>query len=314
MEFSNRKFNVKGTNERISPQGHFLVQLKKEDIKACNLKANSDVIITHDIKDVNGKKKNIEIKVLARLHEYSKEEKETDKYVIRLDQTIRAAIGVNKKVDSSSYHEVSIGKVPKKRKEPFSEWLFGFGRQRSVARVLMASYTDMEVDICRIRETTMECIGIENGDKIVIESTTMSINIRALNLSEQMVTVRDKAQEKDDSIYSLKKNPRLLAIKEINKDDDLPLIFIDLDARIKLGVEVGDPVVISRNTRYAISKNIQSFTIPLIAMLVGVLEGVEFFVESADNKTILLVKSISYLLASIFIIYFNLLPVKNKFK
>lgn len=311
MRCSSRKFNVNGTNKRNSPKGHFLVQLSEEDIKACKLKSNRNVIITHDtgeIEVVDGEEKSIEINVLARLHKCSEIKEEG---TIRLDQTIRAAIGVNKKTDETERHEVSIDKVPKNRNRPISEWLFSFGRQRSIARVLMATFTDMEVNICRIRETTMECIGIENGDKIVIESTTKRIKIRALNLSEQMVRVREEGQKIDTSFYSLKTNPRLSAIKNINKDDDLPWILIDFDARNELEVKIGDPVVIYRSNGYAISKNIQSLTVPLVVMLVGIVEGLDFLV-GADKM--IFMKGMLYLFGSILIIWFNLLPIRNKFK
>lgn len=316
-----QKFMVSGTNKRISPDGHFIVQLNLKDIEDNNLSPNTDIAIVHETGEMetleDNTKKEIKVKVVARLHESS----EVVKGKIHLDQTIRAAIGVNKMAENAGYYAVSIAKLNNRRKEPVSTRLFRFGQQRSIARVLIASFTDMEVDLCRIRESTMECIGIENGDKIVVESVSGRINIRAVKLSEQMAMVRERKQMEEGS-YSIKNNLRHSIINQsYSIDDDLPIIFIDYDARKNLGIKPGDPVIIYRNNGHAIFKNIQSLTIPLVAILIAIVQSIDYVIKYVleafgidMGDGILIIRTTLYMLGFLSIIWYNLLPIRNKFK
>ena len=237
MAINKTFFDVEGTKERIFPKGHFLAQLAKGDMKRLKLKPYTDVIITHETGEeeiVNGKKEKIDIRVLAKLHTYYPLDKEMDgnkkkakNSSVYLDQTIRAAIGVNKTEDKDFQNKVSIEKVPKTINSILSQFTFGLGKQRSIVRVSKATFTDMEINICRIKEATMESIGVANGDRIFIESATDKIKIRAIRLSDSVAKVRENQiagktkdgkievdQEKKNNSHDIDKNLRLKTIRE----------------------------------------------------------------------------------------------------
>jgi ribosomal protein S13 len=253
-------FKVKPTTDRGNVKGDFVVQLPPQIITTTKgLKPGHYVLIqkTHD---------NRKFKTMALL------QKNEDVPVgeIRIDQKIRNAVGAR----VGDEVEISVNKnINKKR------WLRWVRRcldnQVNIARVKHATLTDMEINVCRITQETMMGIGVEEGDIITIESTAGEMRIRILELSAEQIETR---REIEKTLTHKKWNCRkVLGLQEGRKKvNDLPWIFLDLDARKELEVEPCDPVRIHRSIRHSISKKLHLLATPLILAFVGATVSFDF--------------------------------------
>jgi len=293
-------FSIQGTTDRLNTDGFFIVQLNPADIKKENLHANNDIIVSNE---VNG----FTFKVKARLQAYSKVEVGT----ICLDQKIRMAIGVDNKMGAVTL-ETSGGILENPR--PCYEQFFG--KQLNVLRVRKATFTDMEINVCRLPDVVMKSIGVEEGDRIIVESTKRRIQIRALELTEEIHASRIKREKDVDSRYYSAKDPRILALQKGNKlDYDLRWILLDLDARSKLGIQAYDPVTVYRSNNYAIKTKMHSITLPMVAGVVGFVLSLDYLLKDiVPVPLIAAIKAVLYASGLLFTIWLNLLPIRNKFK
>ncbi len=293
------KFSIQGTKDRLNTDGFFIAQLNPSDIKG-NLHAGNNIIVTNN---VNG----FTFQVKARLQAYSEVEVGT----IRLDQKIRMAIGVDNKIGEVTL-EASGGilQKPRPRYEQF------FGKQLNLLRVRKATFTDMEINVCRLPDVVMKSIGVEEGDRIIVESTKERIQIRALELTGEIQASRMEKEKDEDSSYYSDKDPRKLALLKGNKlDYDLRWILLDLDARSKLGIKAYDPVMVYRSNNYAIKTKMHSITLPMVAGVVGFVLSLDYLLKDLVSAPLLAaIKAVLYAGGLLFTIWLNLLTIRNKFK
>jgi bifunctional DNA-binding transcriptional regulator/antitoxin component of YhaV-PrlF toxin-antitoxin module len=182
----------------------------------------------------------------------------------------------------------------------------------------------MEIEICRIDNFALKSIGVEEGDKVIIETPNRRLSIRALILEEELKNSRKeeliKIEGKDGAEkFASNLNPQLdlhkfnYIPKFKSSNHDLSWIFIDYDARVKLGIKLGDPVMVYRDNKFAISKRIESITIPLLLAFFGV--GLNFrrinnYLQLSEELTLALEISF-YVLIPLFIIWINLAPLRK---
>lgn len=328
------KFRVIPTGKRNAPKGQFIAQLTKKDLDKNRLSAGrSEVIISHNIKDT----KHI-FKTAVRIQQYP-DDNGLDQGTIALDQTIRDAIGCttqNSNLDEE-YYTVSL--LPKTgyfnfiRKLTFyflKSNIFNFDRQFNIVRVFKATPNDMEINICRLGVSTMQSIGIEDGDKIIVKSTTNKICIRALTMNQKDANEYKKSKyletdkkykrfidfitEKVNVAKILRSKTETAKKAKKPKIEDLAMIFIDLDARQELGIELGDPVTIYRSNKFAIQKNIQVITIPLLLAFLGIGLKLKEIVPWVDEHNNFRATIIFYFFCSAILIWINLQPIRKKFK
>lgn len=322
------KFEVTRTIKRNAPKGQFIAQLNENELRENGLVAGkSEVIISHNIKGT----KHI-FKTAVRIQEYpdpdqfdNEDDKELGNKTIALDQTIRDAIGCAKKNINLPKEYYTVSLLPQKQSKGFLKFSFyGFDKQLNIVRAFKATPNDMEINICRLSDATMQSIGIEDGDKIIVKSTTNMIHIRALMMSQKDATeYRTPEYLETDSKYERYKDfikeKEYVKTERTNgqvepKIEELAMIFIDLDARLELGIELGDPVTIYRSNKFAISKNIQSITIPLLLTFLGIGLNLKDIEVDWVEKNLAWISVAFYLFCSLLLIGINLLPIRNKFK
>ena len=313
---------VNKTLKRLNPKGHFLAQLHPKDKRKLRIRSFFQPFIIVQNK-VNNALEVENFEVLARVKELS--DKEQNIGDIRLDQTIRDAIGVD------LGGRVTIAKKPFDWKSFWDEHsIFRFKKQSTILRVLHAVPNDMEIEICRIDNFALKSIGVEEGDKVIIETPNRRLSIRALILEEELKKSRQKEivkfeGEDGEKKFASKLSPQLDLHKfnylpkfkpanhELSSNHDLSWIFIDYDARVKLGIKLGDPVMVYRDNRFAISKRIESITIPLLLAFFGV--GLNFkrinnYLQLSAELTLILEISF-YVLIPLVIIWINLAPLRK---
>jgi len=182
---------------------------------------------------------------------------------IRIDQTLRTAIGA--KEDD----KVVIKVIKPLKSGVLGRLLMGMLKtQIELMRVKKAIYLDMEKNICRISKDVMKAIGVDEGDFIEVQSPKSSINLRALELSEEIRKLKKEQIKANPETYP--NCIEMLSLKRLRKTEhDLPWVFLDLDARNELGVESCDVVRIYRDVRHTLYKQIYRLSVPLILIIIG---------------------------------------------
>lgn len=182
---------------------------------------------------------------------------------IRIDQTLRTAIGA--KEDDKVVIEV----IKPLKRGVLGRLLMGMLKtQIELMRVKKAIYLDMEKNICRISKDVMKAIGVDEGDFIEVQSPKSSINLRALELSEEIGKLKKEQIKSNPETYP--NCIEMLSLKRLRKTEhDLPWVFLDLDARNELGVESCDVVRIYRDVRHTLYKQIYRLSVPLILIIIG---------------------------------------------
>lgn len=291
------KFTVQPTDDRLNVQGLFVAQLNPTDING-KFRAGKDILVINSTEGFT-------FRIKARLQAYAEVEAGT----IRLDQKIRMAIGVDAEGEVTITPPTGILEI----RRPLSEQFFG--KQVNLLRVRKATFTDMEINVCRLPSGVMKSIGVEEGDKIIVEAANKRIEIRALELTTDMIASRIKKENDEDSkYYSVKDKRRVVLIRHNILDYDLPWILLDRDARIKLGIKAYDPVMVYRSNSYAIKTKLHTITLPMVAGIVGFVIGLDYLLPNVETTTLLVIKAMLFVGGLLLTIWLNLLSIRKKLK
>jgi hypothetical protein len=292
------KYIVYPTSNRLDVQGFFVAQLNPKDINKGNLRVGKDCIVNNICDEFT-------FRIKARLQEFSEVEEGT----IRIDQKIRMAIGV----DNGGEVTISAPEWIFELQKPLSEKIFG--KQINLLRVRKATFTDMEINICRIPKFVMESIGISEGDKIMIEAADKRIEIRALELTGDMINNRKEKECDAVSKYYSENDKRRKALMKGNiLDYDLPWIFLDRDARIKLDIKAYDPIMVYRSNGHAIKSQLHKTTLSLIAGIVGFIIGLDYLLPNINKGILALLMIFVFVTGLMLTIWLNLLSIRKKLK
>lgn len=278
------ELRVNRANTRPSTLGEFFAQVHPSMLKEVK---SGQFVVLH--KDIDGR-----IFSIPAILYKSDEVEPTE---IRIYQKLRHAIGAN------VGDIISISLRPELNKGFFRRLIRSyFGVQVNLARVKCATFNDMEISVCRINAETMKNIGIDEGDVVVLESSTSSIRIRALELTENNIKEilegeRDYPNNYPDCFTVLKRER--FDVKRI----DLPWLLIDYDTRQKLGIAECDPVRVSRSIRHTLTKQMHLISLPLILAVIGAI-----FSFSWDNSLKMTILFISLIV----VIFLNLLEIKER--
>lgn len=197
-----------------------------------------------------------------------------------VDFSLRYALGVTAEEDvEHGAGEVGdrvliepAAKLDRGRIRGFFDWLLGV--RTEICRVRMAVHPDLENNVCRIPETTMGLVGIEEGDSVVVESTEGRVGgIKTLVLDEDVRERKDRQRERQPRRYvDCYEKLDLQRIRATG--EDLPEIFLDAEVRRGLGITDGDegvchPVRVYRDTVNVLVRHLHTFVAPLVFVLVG---------------------------------------------
>ena len=200
---------------------------------------------------------------------------------IGLDFSLRYALGVSAREDidygrGEKENEVTVEEgTPRKPgiTRRFSDWLLEV--RTEICRVRMAVHPDLENRICRISGNTMELIGIEEGDKVIIESVDGTVEgIKALRIDSESEGRKEQQKESDPDRYvDCYEKLDLGRIRETGID--IPEIYLDAEIRneLRLGEKfkrgVCQPVTVYRDTRDLSLRLLPVFLAPLVFAFVS---------------------------------------------
>ncbi len=124
---------------------------------------------------------------------------------------------------------------------------------------------DMEKPITRLTHNSMEAIGIQPGDKILLISEKCRKSMRCLALDT------DKNLPSDTMLNTFTgwRCPELE-----DKDLRLPWVTLDLQTRLELGVDPWVPIIVGRDPYHTL---LSEFSEVALAVALGVVGGALFF-------------------------------------
>ena len=204
--------------------------------------------------------------VLARLSV----DRDLDDETIRIDQTLRTAICLEKIMQGSGKKELmySPGRagaleyriVIQRSNFPGPTLLARrLKQQYLICLVHHAIPRDMETPIARLTEQSMEVVGIQPGDKVLLFNEERRRSLRCLPLNPKtqlpLPTMRQYFTPPcPDSAYE-----GLL----------LPWVTIDLQTRLDLGVDPWQPILVGRDPRHALALEFNHVAAALALAAVG---------------------------------------------
>lgn len=196
--------------------------------------------------------------------------------IIRVDQTLRMALGIDYGFDTNNtivkIHPLKLTWI-QILKSYIASML---GKRFIFFRVSKAYIQDMEKNLCRIPPETHILLGCEVGDSILLESLIFQgdfyrlkeFKIKAYISSEKMIENREKNEEQN--INARYPSAELL----LNIKQDIPRIFLDLQARKTLQIDSLDSIRVSRDIFNLFLKQIREFG---IIFFLSILAGVRVF-------------------------------------
>ena len=252
-----KKLLVVKTEDRGNTGGELIVQMNPETFIS---KSVGKYILLRKNLDADS---SLETQALVRF------KNDIEPNTIGLDQKLRTALAVNPGEDYISVITTYAGNSM----NWFRKLLRNFFRtQTNLVRVGLSSYSDMEINMCRIRKESMDSINVQEGDVIVIESASKRIKLPVFELTGFL---QDELEAKEN--YMLERYPQFAEVLEFKSNSeyekylDLFPILIDLDVRDDMGVKPGSPLRIYRSIENEIYKRLHLVAIPLIFTLVGAL-------------------------------------------
>ena len=248
------ELTARPTKDRKGVQGEYIIQLNPKIVnKLDGVKIDSYLLVGKTHKERT-------IRTLALLQAMNEAISEDE---IKIDETLRTALG------AKEGDKVIIEATKPPKRGILKRMLLGMLKtQIELMRVKKAVYLDMEKNICRISKDVMQAIGVAEGDFIDIQSLESSINLRALELSDRIREIKKEQVDANPEFYP--DCTKELSLKRLRKTKhDLPLIFLDLDARKELGVEACDVVRVYRNVGHTLYKQMYKLSVPLVLTIIG---------------------------------------------
>lgn len=213
--------------------------------------------------------RDLDDKRISLIGELSSRDTVEDETEIRIDQTIRNGLGVEigegvrlYKLDESGIDLIQylLDKILPKR--------------YVMMRVQVADILIMEKASCAMPSIALELLGIEPGDKVVLESPKREdsgdeyrlerVILRAYLAPMSMLELRDSVQS---GRFIQTRFPDCAEV--LGVFPDLPWIFVDADARDVLGLSKCSPVRVYARRRYQISKDYRNYALLIIVTLLS---------------------------------------------
>jgi hypothetical protein len=186
---------------------------------------------------------------------------------IRMDQTIRDAIGVKIRETVKLYPLRHFGGVLRRLIDIL------LPRKYLVMRVQTAHATMIERPGCLIPEIAMEILGVEPGDEVVLESAVREEGSPAYRLEEHKLraypTPADAQELREKTVSGMLQSRYPDCAEAFGVFPDLPWIFVDADVRRALKLGKCSPVRVRASRRYQLIKEFREFALLIVITLLS---------------------------------------------
>lgn len=159
-----------------------------------------------------------------------------------------------------------------------------------ICRVQKSTYPDPGFNICRISESMKGVLGIEWGDRVVLESPADRISLRALPITDEFEDRKDRRVEREDHHFDCSE-----LVHGCSEEVDIPPIYIDSERRTRLGLDKKEnwgacqPLRVYRDAPVYFSKQLSDIIVPVVAGLFGFVVVFEDFLSFANLVVLVLV-------------------------
>jgi hypothetical protein len=190
---------------------------------------------------------------------------------IGMDQTLRAALGMPRRVQVGPLGFVSALPVRMKVWQWLADkasWIAG--RRYVLFRIAPPDPPDIEKNLCRMQAEDLGSLAVTEGDHVLLLHSSQGklrrASLQALSLSESVCESR-----RDLLICSWEaRYPDSAALLNIESRNDLRPIFLDFDARARLGgLRPGDAVMARRSLPSAMLNQLLDFGVVLLASILA---------------------------------------------
>jgi formylmethanofuran dehydrogenase subunit D len=248
---------VTRTDTRPGSEGTYIVRLSPANVQKLKVKNGSYLKVSY------GK-----ASVLACL---SVDYELDDDSTVRIDQTLRTAIGLEAMMQGSGKKELIYRTNGDRDLEhPIFIQLSQFPGPTLLAKLVKQQYLicaahvamseDMEKPIARLTPNSMETIGIQPGDKVLLISENGRKPVRCLALDSKKQLPTKTMNE----YFPEGRGPLL-------EDEDLRLPWVTLDrqTRIAIGAEPWEPIIVGRDPRHALTSELGVVAMGLAVSALG---------------------------------------------
>jgi hypothetical protein len=165
----------------------------------------------------------------------------------------------------------------------------------AVCRVRRAVLPDPEFRVCRLPKSVMSLIGIEEGDRVVLESAWGRSTVRALEVTDGLQNKKRRMEHHNPNKYDVV-SEKIEVGEPLGTPVDVPSIYIDYDTRDDLGIleqsadgtGVGQPVRVYRDNRAVFLQLIDDLMLPSFALLLSLLLLMERFLTFGQTVGLIL--------------------------
>lgn len=218
---------------------------------------------------------------------------------------LRYALGV----ETGDTVDVSEGQPDGDRGGRFDGLL---GRRPVLCRVRKSVHPDIGFEICRISEAVMDDLGITPGDRVIIESSTEEVSLKAFPLREEIRNQKRTQAEQNPDRYpdpvDVLQTDRIAGTRV-----DIPVIYLDSERRnaLELGAQAGSsedatlasgvcqPVKVSRNATSVYLRSLNSVTVPVVVGLLATIFAFDAWLTPL-GKLAVLALGLAFVVLSIF--------------
>lgn len=194
-----------------------------------------------------------------------------------------------------------VGFEPVSRIRSYLNRLIGI--RAITCRVRKAVNVDAGTNVCRLRPDVKQALGIEWGDKVVIQSSEGRLrSVKALPLTDDQIDIITRREQNEDEPYPIPFAQTPLG-RKVGAGGEIPRVHIPRSARKALGITEHDhsgvyqPVKIHRDTRDVSFRLFDELTTPILLGSIAVIVG---FNISLLAKIGILIGAILLVLASLY--------------
>ncbi|UYV14091.1 MAG: hypothetical protein NCW75_07315 [Phycisphaera sp.] len=211
-------------------------------------------------------------------------------HALALDEKIRVGLGVNtgdvvgfapelgarpEYAPRGARHERQAGGPPVARlARRMATWLGGrlewaVGSQPVLMRVDFATPVDMEIGLCRMAREVFDVIGVGPGDHIkVVSADGVRVGLRAVEMTDAQARRRKVQQERMPQWFLAHLlRPDMRRVRRMSTDSELPVIYLDLDARQRLRIDTGEVVRVVRDPLRNLGLRVYIVVVPSVLVL-----------------------------------------------
>lgn len=192
----------------------------------------------------------------------------------------------------STIRVIDIGPRRRRLKRSLTNRIFGM--HPLILRTRKAIFPDLGWPVCRIPERSFDLLGIDPGDRVVVQNMEKKVTLKALPITQKLRDIRKHQSQENPERY-LDCSEALSIEEHAGTGVDIPSIYIDGETRQELSLDQKpnsgecQPVRVHPKNRTDVVKTIDDISVELILGLIAILVTLEAFLTGGTVTAIIIV-------------------------